>query len=248
MKLLKDKIVFITGGSRGIGAAIAKRFAEQGASVGFSFRSNTEAAAQVMAELAAFEGKHRSFQCDIAQAIQVEETMAAFLAEFGGIDILVNNAGVIRDNLACNISPEDWNEVLATNLTAAFLHTQWALKTMIAARKGVIINIGSISGETGNAGQANYAAAKAGLIGFTKSIARETGSRNIRCNLIAPGIIETDMSRNSLPDTEAHLKKSIALRRIGTAEEVADVALFLASDLSRYMTGQVVNVCGGFSH
>jgi 3-oxoacyl-[acyl-carrier protein] reductase len=248
MGFLKGKLVFITGGSRGIGAAIAKRFAEQGASVGFSFRSNTEAASQVLAKLMTFEGKHRLFQCDITQAIQVEKTMMVFLQEFGGIDILVNNSGIIRDNLACDISSGDWNEVLSTNLTAAFLHTQLALKPMIAARKGVIINIGSVSGNTGNAGQANYAAAKAGLIGLTKSIARETGSRNIRCNLIAPGIIETDMSRNSLLDTEAYLKKNIALRRIGTVEEVADVALFLASDLSRYITGQVVNVCGGFGY
>lgn len=248
MKLLKDKTVFISGGSRGIGAAIAKRFAEQGASVGFSYHSNVEAAESVLAAMRPFGGIYQAFQCDVTQAEQVQATLDAFITQFGRIDILVNNAGIIRDNLLCDISFEDWNAVLSTNLTAAFLHAQIALKSMIPTRSGTIINISSVVGESGNAGQANYAASKAGLIGLAKSIAREVGGRNIRCNVIAPGIIETEMSQKSRLDAEAYIKKNIALKRIGTAEEVADVALFLASDLSRYVTGQVVHVCGGFGH
>lgn len=248
MKLLNDKTVFISGGSRGIGAAIAKRFAEQGASVGFSYHSNAEAAESVLAAMRPFGGIYKAFQCNVTQAEQVQATLDTFITQFGRIDILVNNVGIIRDNLLCDISYEDWNAVLTTNLTAAFLHAQIALKSMIPARSGTIINISSVVGESGNAGQTNYAASKAGLIGLAKSIAREVGGRNIRCNVIAPGIIETEMSQKSRLDAEAYIKKNIALKRIGTAEEVADVALFLASDLSRYVTGQVVHVCGGFGH
>ena len=247
MKLLENKTAFVTGGSRGIGAAIARTFAAHGAHVGFSYHSNTAAAGQVEKDVCACGVRCKAYQCDVTRPQEVETVMGAFLSEFGDIDILVNNAGIIKDNLLCLLSIDDWNSVINTNLTAAFLHTQIALKTMIAARKGLIINISSVVGEQGNAGQANYAASKAGLIALTKSVAKEVGSRNIRCNAIAPGIIETGMIDGVRQNMEQHIKNNTALKRIGTAEEVASVALFLASDLSNYVTGQVIHVCGGLN-
>lgn len=247
MKLLKQKIAFVTGGSRGIGAAIVKKFALHGAHVGFSYFSNMKAAGQVEEQLATYGVKYKAYQCDVTQEHKVRATLQDFIEEFGGIDILVNNAGIIKDNLLCLLSLEDWNTVLSTNLTSAFLHTQLVLKVMIAARKGSIINISSVVGENGNAGQANYAASKAGLIGLTKSVAKEVGIRNIRCNVIAPGIINTEMIKGVRQNMEAHIKNNTALKRMGTPEEVADTALFLASDLSRYITGQVIHVCGGLN-
>lgn len=248
MELLKNKTVFITGGSRGIGAAIAKTFAAQGASVGFSYRSSHEAAAEVLNDLKQFGQPCASYVCHVSDTDQVQQTMEAFLQQFGRIDILVNNAGIVRDNLICDISLTDWQEVLNTNLSAAHWHIQCALRNMIPNRSGNIINISSVVGVQGNVGQANYAASKAGLIALTKTVAREVGRRNIRCNTIVPGIIDTDMSKSAHLDTEGYVKHNIALRRLGTAEEVADVALFLASDLSRYVTGQEIQVCGGFTY
>jgi 3-oxoacyl-[acyl-carrier protein] reductase len=246
MALLDNKIAFITGGSRGIGAAMLKRFAEEGATVGFSYLSNTIAAEQALEAAAIYGHKIKAYACDGTQQQAVEETMTAFVEEFGGIDILVNNAGVIKDNLMLDMPLEDWQNVLTTNLTAAYLFSQMALKTMIPARKGLIINVSSISGLHGNAGQANYAAAKAGLIGLTKSMAKEVGSRNIRCNAITPGIIETDMTEAILSG-EDKIRKTIPLRKIGNVDDVANLAVFLASDLSAYITGQVISVCGGLS-
>jgi 3-oxoacyl-[acyl-carrier protein] reductase len=247
MALLKNKIAFITGGSRGIGAAILRRFAEEGASVGFSYHTNTAAAEQALATVAPFGNQYKAYQCDGADPQAIDKTMAAFLEDFGGIDILVNNAGIVKDNLIPLMPLADWQNVLTTNLTAAFLHTQWALKTMVPARKGVIINISSISGIHGNAGQANYAASKAGLIGLTKSVAKEVGSRNIRCNAIAPGLIETDMTEGILTGMEERVNKKIPLKRLGKTDDIANLSVFLASDLSTYITGQVINVCGGLS-
>ncbi len=243
MKLLQNKIAFVTGGSRGIGAAIVKQFVAHGATVGFSYHQNRDAAAAVLNELPIHQLPHQAYLCDVTQPTQVQNTMQTFLATYGHIDILVNNAGIIKDNLLTEISLEDWNQVLTTNLTSSYLHIQEILKTMISARAGTIINISSIVGIGGNAGQANYAASKAGLIGLTQSIAKEVGGRNIRCNAIAPGIIETDMTQNIV--NESFIKKMVALKRIGTAEEVAHTALFLASDWSKYITGQVIPVCGG---
>ncbi|MFT4664577.1 MAG: 3-oxoacyl-[acyl-carrier protein] reductase [Polaribacter sp.] len=245
MKILKNKIAFVSGGSRGIGAAIVKKLSEQGADVGFSYHSNLVAANETKAQALAYGGKCKTYQYDCSVAEQVDTVMNAFMLEFGRIDILINNTGIIKDNLVGLIPKEDWDSVISVNLTAAFLHTQLAIKSMIRQRSGTIVNISSTSGVYGNAGQANYAASKAGLIGFTKSIAKEVGSRNIRCNAIAPGVIETEMTENIRKYKETELTKMMALRRFGTSDEVAEVALFLSSDQSRYVTGQVINVCGG---
>ena len=247
MNLLKDKIAFITGGSRGIGAAIVLQFAKEGATIGFSYHTNKAAAEELLAIAAPFCPKIKAYTCDVGQPEAVAETMAAFIAEFGGIDVLVNNAGIIQDNLIGNMPFEDWTNVLSTNLTSAFLHTQSALPNMVAARRGSIINISSVAGLRGNSGQANYAASKAGLIGLTKSVAKEVGRRNIRCNAIAPGIIETDMTADILRGGEESIKKNIPLRRFGVVDDVAHLAVYLASDLSTYITGQVISVCGGLS-
>ena len=246
MALLDNKIAFITGGSRGIGAAMLKRFAEEGATVGFSYLSNTLAAEEALKAAAIYGHKIKAYACDGTQPQAIDETMTTFIEEFGGIDILVNNAGIIKDNLMLDIPFEDWQMVLSANLTAAYLFSQSALKTMIPARKGLIINVSSVSGAHGNAGQANYAASKAGLIGLTKSIAKEVGSRNIRCNAITPGIIETDMTGEILRGDDK-IRKTIPLRKIGNVADVANLAVFLASDLSAYITGQVISVCGGLS-
>ena len=247
MNLLKDKTAFITGGSRGIGAAIVLQFAKEGATIGFSYHTNKAAAEELLAIAAPFCPKIKAYTCDVRQPESVAETMAAFMAEFGGIDVLVNNAGIIQDNLIGLMPFEDWTNVLSTNLSSAFLHTQSALPNMVAARRGSIINISSVAGLRGNSGQANYAASKAGLIGLTKSVAKEVGRRNIRCNAIAPGIIETDMTADILRGGEESIKKNIPLRRFGGVDDVAHLAVYLASDLSTYITGQVISVCGGLS-
>ena len=254
MNLLKDKIAFITGGSRGIGAAIVLQFAKEGATIGFSYHTNKAAAEELLAIAAPFCPKIKAYTCDVRQPESVAETMAAFIAEFGGIDVLVNNAGIIQDNLIGLMPFEDWTNVLSTNLTSAFLHTQSALPNMVAARRGSIINISSVAGLRGNSGQANYAASKAGLIGLTKSVAKEVGRRNIRCNAIAPGIIETDMTADILSARtpserggDESIKKNIPLRRFGGVDDIAHLAVYLASDLSTYITGQVISVCGGLS-
>lgn len=245
--ILKDKIAFITGGSRGIGAAIVLAFAKEGATIGFSYQSNTVAAEEILVAATPFCPNIKAYKCDATQPEAVETTMAAFVEAYGGIDILVNNAGIVKDNLIGNMPFDDWQTVLSTNLTSAYLHTQGALKTMVSARKGVIINITSIAGLHGNAGQANYAASKAGLIGLTQSVAKEVGRRNIRCNAIAPGIIETEMTAEILRGSEEAIKKNIPLRRLGNVREVANLAVYLASDASTYITGQVISVCGGLS-
>jgi 3-oxoacyl-[acyl-carrier protein] reductase len=245
MKTLKNKVAFVSGGSRGIGAAIVKKLSEHGAEVGFSYHNNLEAANETKFQALSNGGKCEAYQYDCSVPEQVDDVMKAFIEHFGGIDILINNAGIIKDSLLSTMSKADWDAVISINLTAAFLHTKLAMESMIRERSGAIVNISSTSGVYGNSGQANYAASKAGLIGFTKSIAKEVGSRNIRCNAIAPGIIETKMTENIREHAGKELTKMMALRRFGTPDEVAEVALFLSSDQSRYVTGQVINVCGG---
>lgn len=243
MNLLENKIAFVTGGSRGIGAAIVRQFAAQGATVGFSYHQNREAANALLTQLPVHVLPHQAYACDVCDPTQVQNTLDTFLKTMGHIDILVNNVGINEDHLLPDITLAAWNLVMATNLTAMYLHIQIILHKMISARSGTIINISSVVGIHGNAGQAHYAASKAGVIGLTQSVAKEVGGRNIRCNAIAPGIIATDMTQHVV--NEPFIKKKIALKRIGTAEEVANTALFLASDLSKYITGQVITVCGG---
>lgn len=246
MKLLAGKTALVTGGSRGIGAAIVKRFAEQGADVAFTYRSSAEQANALAGELAELGVKAQAFHSDAGSYQAAEELVKAVLAAFGQVDILVNNAGITRDNLMLRMTEEQWDEVMLNNLKSIFNLTKHLMRPMMRSG-GSIINMSSIVGITGNAGQANYAASKAGIIGFTKSIAKEMGSRNIRCNAIAPGFIETDMT-DSLDDKvkESYLS-NIPMKRLGRAEEVADVCVFLGSDLSSYLSGQVISVCGALN-
>lgn len=247
MKLLENKVALITGGSRGIGEAIAQKFAEQGANVAFTYVSSQQRAQEVENKLAAQGTKIKAYQSDAGDYNASEALVQQVLADFGNIDILVNNAGISRDNLLLRVTPEQWNEVLQANLNSVFNLSKQVLKPMMKARQGSIINMSSIVGLQGNAGQASYAASKAGIIGFTKSLARELGSRNIRCNVIAPGFIETDMTDKLQGDQSNNWIQNIPLQRIGKPEDIAQAALFLASDMSTYMTGQTLSVCGGLN-
>lgn len=247
MSLLADKVALITGGSRGIGAAIALRFAEQGASVAFTYRSSAEKAKAIEEELASKGVKAKGYQSDAGSFEQAEQLVKSVLEDFGKIDVLINNAGITRDNLMLRMTEEQWDEVIATNLKSIFNLTKQVVRPMMKNRGGSIINMSSIVGVTGNAGQANYAASKAGIIGFSKSIAKEMGSRNLRCNVIAPGFIETDMTDELDEKTKADYLNNIPLKRLGRAEEIADACVFLASDMSSYVTGQVLSVCGGLN-
>lgn len=247
MSLLADKVALITGGSRGIGAAIALRFAEEGANVAFTFQSSVEKAQAIEAELQSKGVKAKGYQSDAGSFQQAEELVKSVLADFGKIDILVNNAGITRDNLMLRMSEEQWDTVIATNLKSIFNLTKQVIRPMMKSQGGSIINMSSIVGVTGNAGQANYAASKAGIIGFSKSIAKEMGSRNLRCNVIAPGFIETDMTDELDEKTKADYLTNIPLKRLGRAQEIADACVFLGSDMSTYITGQVLSVCGGLN-
>lgn len=247
MSLLAGKVALITGGSRGIGAAIAQRFAEEGADVAFTYRSSAEKAKAVEADLAAKGVKAKGYQSDAGSFAQTEELVKSVLEDFGKIDVLVNNAGITRDNLMLRMTEEQWDEVIATNLKSIFNLTKQVIRPMMKNRGGSIINMSSIVGVTGNAGQANYAASKAGIIGFSKSIAKEMGSRNLRCNVIAPGFIETDMTDELDEKTKADYLTNIPLKRLGRAEEIADACVFLGSDMSTYVNGQVLSVCGGLN-
>lgn len=247
MNLLENKVAIVTGGSRGIGAAIAKLFAANGASVAFTYHSSEEKAKALENELNQ-HGQSKSYKSDAADFAQCETLVNEVVKDFGQIDILVNNAGISKDNLLLRLSEEQWKEVINTNLNSVFNMTKQVIKPMVRARKGSIINMSSIVGIKGNAGQASYAASKSGIIGFTKSVAAELGRRNIRCNAIAPGFIETDMTQYLKEGNAADdFLKSIPLGRLGKSEEVADVALFLASELSSYITGQVISICGGLN-
>ncbi len=247
MKLLQDKVALITGGSRGIGEGIVRRFAENGANIAFTYRSSAAQAEALASELEAAGIKAKAYQSDASSFEAAEELITQVLADFGKIDVLVNNAGITQDTLMLRMSEAQWDKVIETNLKSVFNLTKHALRPMMKNRGGSIINMSSIVGITGNAGQANYAASKAGIIGFSKSIAKEMGSRNIRCNVIAPGFIETDMTHALDEKTRDAYLSNIPLKRLGKAEEVADVCVFLGSDLSNYVSGQTISVCGGLN-
>lgn len=248
MKLLEGKVAIVTGGSRGIGKAIAMKMAQEGANIAFTYRTENDSMRETLAELEATGVKVKGYSSDASSFDGTDKVVTDILEEFGQIDILVNNAGITRDTLLMRMTEEDWDTVMVNNLKSAFNFTKAVQKTMLKQRKGSIVNISSVVGVNGNAGQSNYAASKAGMIGFTKSIAQELGSRNIRCNVVTPGFIETDMTLGKL--SEEIIEKwmqGIPLKRGGKSEEVANVVAFLASDQASYVTGQTLNVCGGMS-
>ena len=245
MKLLEGKVAIITGASRGIGSGIAKVFAEQGANVAFTYSSSVESAMALENELNALGIKAKGYQSNAANFDEAQNLVDDVIAEFGTIDVLINNAGITKDNLLMRMSEEDFDKVIEINLKSVFNMTKAVQKIMLKNRKGSIVNMSSVVGVKGNAGQANYAASKAGMNGFTKSIALELGSRNIRCNAIAPGFIETEMTAKLNEDVVKGWREAIPLKRGGTPEDVANVCVFLASDMSAYVTGQVINVDGG---
>jgi 3-oxoacyl-[acyl-carrier protein] reductase len=250
MKLLSGKVAIVTGAARGIGAAIALKLAEQGANIAFTYVSDSSAEKAAALETAIIDlgVKAKAYQANAGACGACETFVNAVLAEFGAIDICVNNAGISKDNLLLRMTAEQWDDVMNTNLKSVFNMTKQVIRPMMKAKSGSIINMSSIIGIRGNAGQSSYAASKAGIIGFTKSIALELGSRNIRCNAIAPGFVETDMTHylNEGEAGKAFLDK-IPLGRFGKAEEIANTTLFLASDLSSYITGQVISTCGGLN-
>jgi len=243
--MLKEKTCVVTGGSKGIGLAIVELFARQGARVFYFSRSEAENPAALAAAAAAGGGSVEWMRCDVSDEAQAQAAVDAVVAKAGAIDALVNNAGITRDGLFLRMSLEDWDAVLRANLTSAFLVSRAAARHMIKKRSGSIVNMSSVVGIMGNGGQANYAASKAGLIGFTKSLARELCSRGVRVNAIAPGFIETAMTEKIPADAKDKLKASIPLGRVGKPEEVASAALFLCSDLSSYVTGEILKVDGG---
>ncbi len=250
MKLLEGKTAIITGAARGIGEGIALKFAEQGANIAFTYVSDSSAAkAKYLEEkLIAMGVKAKAYQSNAGDFAACEVFVNDVLKEFGQIDICVNNAGISKDNLLLRMTPDQWDEVMQVNLKSVFNMTKQVIRPMMKAKSGSIINMSSVIGEMGNAGQSSYAASKAGVIGFTKSVAKELGSRNIRCNAIAPGFVETDMT-SYLKDGEGadKYKAGIPLGRFGTAEDIANISLFLASDMSSYVTGQVISACGGLN-
>jgi len=245
MKLLENKVVLITGASRGIGKAIAQECISQGATVVFSYLSSEEKAKQLAQELTANGGKIEGFRSDASQFDQAQQLIDNVVEKYGKIDILVNNAGITRDNLLMRMNEQQWSEVIQTNLNSVFNLTKAVVKPMLKAKSGSIINMSSVVGIGGNAGQANYAASKAGLIGFTKSVAQELGSRNIRCNAIAPGFIETEMTQALDEKVVQEWRNAIPLKRGGKPEDVANLVVFLGSEMSSYITGQTISVCGG---
>ena len=245
MKLLEGKTVIITGATRGIGKGVALKLAEQGANIAFTYVSSKEKADAIEQELLLLGVKAKAFKSDASIMSEAESLVKEVNETFGSIDVLVNNAGITKDNLLMRMSEEDFDRVLEVNLKSIFNMTKSVQRTMLKQRSGAIINMTSVVGVKGNAGQSNYAASKAGVIGFTKSIALELGSRNIRCNAIAPGFIETEMTDKLDEKVISEWRNSIPLKRGGTPEDVANVTLFLASELSAYVSGQVVNVCGG---
>ena len=245
MKLLENKVAIITGGSRGIGAGIVKKFAEQGADVAFTYRSSEEQANKIVEQASVYGTKVQAFKSDASSLEQTTTLIADVLKVFGKIDVLVNNAGITRDNLLMRMSEDNWDDVMNINLKSVFNTTKHAQRSMLKQRSGSIINISSIVGLKGNAGQANYAASKAGIIGFTKSVALELGSRGIRCNAVAPGFIETEMTSVLDEKTVQSWRDAIPLKRGGKPEDVANACVYLGSDLSSYVSGQVLQVDGG---
>lgn len=245
MKDLKNKVVLVTGATRGIGRAIAIEFAKNGAQVAFTYVSSDDKAKALEAELQAFGVKAQAYKSDAGDFKAADELVNSVVAAFGTIDVLVNNAGITRDTLLMRMSEAQWDEVMNANLKSVFNLTKAVQRPMLKARKGSIINMSSVVGVKGNAGQSNYAASKAGIIGFSKSVALELGSRNIRCNAVAPGFIETEMTAALDEKMIQQWREGIPLKRGGTPEDVANLTLFLASDASAYITGQCINVCGG---
>lgn len=245
MKQLEGKTAIVTGGARGIGRAIALRFAQEGAHVAFSDLNLDENTIELEKEIAAFGVKGKGFASNAANFADAEKLINDVVAEFGQIDVLVNNAGITRDNLLMRMTEADWDLVINVNLKSIFNMTKAVQRIMLKQKFGSIINMSSVVGIEGNAGQSNYSASKAGLIGFTKSIAQELGSRNIRVNAVAPGFIETAMTEKLPEDVRKGWIEQIPLRRVGYPKDVADVCLFLGSDMSSYVTGQVISVCGG---
>jgi 3-oxoacyl-[acyl-carrier protein] reductase len=250
MKLLDNKVAIVTGGARGIGEGIARLFAAQGAQVAFTYVSDSSAEKAALLEASLQEAgvKAKAYQSNASDPQACEAFVAEVLKEFGTIDICVNNAGISKDNLLMRMTNEQWEEVMRVNLNSVFYMTKQVIRPMMKARSGSIINMSSVIGEMGNAGQSSYAASKAGIIGFTKSVAKELGSRNIRCNAIAPGFVETDMTHYLQAGEAAEkYKAGIPLGRFASATDIANVTLFLASDLSAYVTGQTISACGGLN-
>jgi 3-oxoacyl-[acyl-carrier protein] reductase len=247
MKLLEGKTALITGASKGIGKKVAEVFAAHGANIAFTYLSSVEKGEALEKELAAAGTKVKGYRSDASDYKAAEELIESVLKDLGSIDIVVNNAGITKDGLLMRMSEEQWDDVMNINLKSIFNITKAASKPMMRQRHGVFINMSSIVGVGGNAGQSNYAASKAGIIGFTKSIAQELGSRNIRSNAIAPGFIRTEMTDALPADVTEGWSKMIPLQRMGETEDVANVALFLASDLGAYVNGQVIAVCGGMT-
>ncbi|AVR46192.1 3-oxoacyl-[acyl-carrier-protein] reductase [Christiangramia fulva] len=245
MKLLEGKNAIITGGSRGIGKGIAQVFAQHGANVAFTYNSSAESAEALAKELSGMGVKAKAYKSNAASFSEAQELVDEVVKEFGSIDILVNNAGITKDNLLMRMSEEDFDRVIEVNLKSIFNMTKAAQRTFLKQRSGSIINMSSVVGVTGNAGQANYAASKAGIIGFSKSMAQELGSRNIRTNVIAPGFIETEMTEKLDEKTVQGWRDAIPLKRGGSPEDIANACVFLGSDLSSYITGQIIHVDGG---
>ena len=245
MALLQGKVALITGASRGIGKSIAQRFVQEGATVAFTYRASEEKAQALEKELTALGGTAKGFKSDAGSLEQSEALVKQVVEAFGTVDILINNAGITRDTLLMRMSEDQWDDIMQVNLKSCFNLTKGVLRTMLKARSGSIINMSSVVGIQGNAGQANYAASKAGILGFTKSVALELGSRNIRCNAIAPGFIETEMTDALDEGTVQGWRDAIPLKRGGKPEDVADACVFLASDMSTYITGQTLSVDGG---
>jgi 3-oxoacyl-[acyl-carrier protein] reductase len=250
MKLLENKTAIVTGAARGIGEAIALKFAEHGANIAFTYVSDSSAekARALEVRLQSLGVQAKAWQSNAADFAACEQFVQEVMTTFGSVDVCVNNAGISKDNLLMRVSPEQWEEVIDTNLSSVFNMTKQVIRPMMKARAGSIINMSSIIGMRGNAGQSSYAASKAGIIGFTKSVALELGSRNIRCNAVAPGFVETDMTHYLKEGSGAdEFLKKIPLGRFGKAEEIANTTLFLASDMSTYVTGQTISVCGGLN-
>ena len=243
--LLEGKNVIITGASRGIGRGVATVFAKNGANIAFTYLSSSEKAKSLENELTCFGVKAKGYKSDASNFIAAQELSKSVIEDFGSIDVLVNNAGITKDSLLMRMTENDFNLVMQINMNSVFNMTKAVIKPMMKAKKGSIINMSSVVGVKGNAGQTNYSASKAGIIGFTKSTALELGSRNIRCNAIAPGFIETEMTESLEDEAINNWRNQIPLKRGGEPEDIANVSMFLASDLSSYVTGQVINVCGG---
>jgi 3-oxoacyl-[acyl-carrier protein] reductase len=245
MKLLEGKVALITGASKGIGRKIAEKFVEQGAQVAFTYLSSVEKGEALEKELQNGSAKVKGYRSDASNFAEAEKLIEDIVADFGTLDIVVNNAGITKDGLLMRMTEENWDDVLNINLKSIFNVTKAASKIMMKNRQGVFVNMSSVVGVQGNAGQANYAASKAGIIGFSKSIAKELGSRNIRTNVVAPGFIRTEMTDVLDPKVVEAWAQAIPLKRAGETEDVANVCVFLASDMSAYVNGQVLSVCGG---